>query len=375
MQLIRKYLIPAGRPVILSIIAFLYFFNLSLWAQSEPEIRSIIGERDIKKLIKADEYKTSADKLVEEASQLNMDVLLIQADPNLDEKTKAKKSGQIESQAQQKQIQASSLYEKCNEIKFTIYKQYIDAFWKTHEGEETDYLNAKMLEEQSSDHYFQAVSYRIEAKKMDDLFMRLEKLTDANNLENEALQKQITALATYYLKDDVPASKEDVTFLEIATPVEETETSAGISSDTTLLTLDNESSDTSGAEMMQQINHDQTIGQQAIETEVKQQELLPQAETRLPSGVEFRVQIAASRVPLETGKLKMIYQGEHPVEMIMEDGWHKYQLAGVPYYADAIHLLRKVNIPGAFVVAYKNGIKLKLAEAVKSAKELEETPK
>jgi hypothetical protein len=213
---LSKYAVPSGRIAILSLIFFLFVSVLSLHAQRELEIRPIIHEKDIKKLIKADEYKANADQLIEEASQLNMDVLLMQADPNLEEKVKAKKAGQIENQAQQKQIQAADLYEKSNEIKFTVYKQYIDEFWKIHEGKETDYLNAKLLEEQSSDHFFQAVSYRIEAKKVDDVNARLMKLNEANNLENEAIIKQVTALAAYYMIGDTSAVDE-------VTPVTETE--------------------------------------------------------------------------------------------------------------------------------------------------------
>lgn len=589
MQLIRKYLIPSGRPVILSLLAFLYLFEFSLRAQSESEIRSVIGDGDIKKLIKADEYKTSADKLVEEASQLNMDVLLMQADPNLDEKTKEKKAGQIESQAQQKQLQASTLYEKGNEIRFTVYKQYMDAFWKTHEGEETEYLNAKLLEEQSSDHYFQAVSYRIEAKKMNDLNMRLEKLNEANNLENEAIMKQVTALTAYYLKTEVPVSQEEVAVAELETPVtgpeDHVDDSAALAAqptlpaegdlpvevseedairvhrdfaediaeqpvtdtvelpvvnsdhlqhmavektlpegmeinqsmidsynmyiaggnfnDTTLSTgkiagitafdtdrmlqlwyeyiygrqayeseqLTAETSDTTvvaeedmpivtarpdseekteigivteenrseiipadeeviyrvqiaanrtelsqralskmyyGNKRVEMINEngwykysvgDFTTYEEAStfrkstgmsnafvvayrrgtqfasgRTEIVEetrQAFAPEGEQRLPAGILFRIQVAASRIPLNIGQLRRIYTGNYSVEMIREDGWYKYQLMGVRLYSDAIHLLKQVNTKGAFVVAYEEGVKFDLAEAVRKTKELE----
>ena len=182
----------------LFINCFLVFFAFPLHAQDETTIRSVIQEGDIKKLDKADGYKVEAEKLIEAANQLNMEVFTVQADPDLDEKAIAKKSAQLESQAQQKQIQASALYEKCNEIKFVLYKHYLDEFWKDHAGEESNFINTKLLEEQASDNYFQAISYRIEAKKMDNGFARVEKLTEANNLEIQAIQKQITALGTYH---------------------------------------------------------------------------------------------------------------------------------------------------------------------------------
>jgi hypothetical protein len=563
------------------LIAVLFFSLISLHAQSELEIRSLIREGDVKKLIKADEYKANADQLVEEASQLNMDVLLMQADPNLDEKTKAKKAGQIESQAQQKQIQASSLYEKCSEIKFTVYKQYIDEFWKTHEGEETDYLNAKLLEEQSNDHFFQAVSFRIEAKKIDDLYMRLEKLSEANNLENDALQKQVTALAAYYMKNEVttdevtPVAETETNLVEETIPAPESEMSAAalmptdnVEVDTTQTRSDltgffaeqpvpdtteaavvaeehaqivpvditlpdkmkinqsmidsynryiaggnfNDTTLSTGkiagitdfdTDRMLQLWYEYIYGQQAYETEqeiaettdsaVLAEEVTPVVSTppasdvkseigivteenrskiipadedviyrvqiaanrtelsqralskmyygqktvemvnengwykysvgdfatyeeaskfrnstgmsnafvvayrkgtqftsgitevieenrhafapggdqRLPSGIVFRIQVAASRIPLNVGQLKKIYTGDYPVEMIQEEGWYKYQFMGVRLYSDAIQLLKNVNTSGAFVVAYENGAKISLIEAVRNTTDLE----
>lgn len=333
MLYLSKYAVPSGRIVILSLISFLFVSVLSLHAQRELEIRPIINEKDVKKLIKADEYKANADQLTEEASQLSRDVLLMQADPNLDEKTKVKKAGQIEGQAQQKQIQASSLYEKCNEIKFAVYKQYINEFWETHEGAETDYLNAKLLEEQSSDHFFQALSYRIEARKMDDLYMRLEKLSEANNLENEALQKQITAIAACYLKGEMPAEQYN--------PVAAAEVLSDIA-------------DSSFAETTDLYERIDTL-----------------AAPYLPSELLFRIQVASSRIPLSIGQLKETYSGDYSVELIREDDGFNYQLMGVRLYSDAVQLLNKVNTSGAFIVAYDNGVKVTLTEAIENTEELE----
>jgi hypothetical protein len=146
-------------------------------------------------------------------------VFTVQADPGLGEKAISKKSGQLESQALQKQVQASALYEKCNEIKFSLYRQYIGDFWKDHAGEESNYINAKLIEEQASDNYFQATSYRIEAKKMDEGFAKVEKLTEANNLESQAIQKQLTALGVYHgIGESVSEETSSVESLPVVTP-------------------------------------------------------------------------------------------------------------------------------------------------------------
>jgi hypothetical protein len=513
----------------LSIILFLYF-PIKLYAQDEQSIRPIIEAGDLKKLVKADDYQKDADNLIEEASRLNMEVFTVQADPDLDEKAIQKKTGQLESQAQQKQVQASSLYEKCNEIKFTVYRQYLDEFWKDHAGEESDYLNSKLLEEQASDNYFQAASYRIEAKKMEAGFGKVEKLTEAGNLESQAIQKQLTALGDYYKigvtpTRDVPAeaiqpaatarvSAEKDTLPETTIPGQlELDTammgkynryiSSGQFTDTTLSTgeiagvtafdadhllqlwydfmygkgaleagyaLADEtdslqmgaetgptareaSTDTSNAEIG--VITDENIGRMipadeevifrvqlaANRSELSQRALsrmyygnkaveminengwykysvgdfdtyeaasefrkstglrdafvvayrkgtrfatgaapveikaptayAPGGEQRMPPGLLFRVQVAASRIPLNLKQLERIYSGKYPIEMILEEGWYKYQFMGVRLYSDALHIKQNLTTPGAFIVSYENGTKTNMAEAVKKSRELE----
>src|SRR5512133_2282552 len=119
-----------GRLPVLLITVLVFFAQPFLFAQNESAVRAIVGESDIKKLTKADAYKTQADQLIEEASRLNMEVFTVQSDPSAGEKTIVKKVKQLEEQAILKQTEAASLYAKSNEIRFTVYKQYIDEFWK-----------------------------------------------------------------------------------------------------------------------------------------------------------------------------------------------------------------------------------------------------
>jgi uncharacterized protein YpmB len=569
----RRYISFVNRLIRLAYIIFFIFSTTQLHAQDEAAIRPIIEAGDLKKLEKADSYKEDADKLIEEANKLNMDVFTVQSDPNLDEKAITKKTGQLESQAQQKQIEASALYEKCNEIKFVMYKKYLDAFWNAHAGEESNYINAKLLEEQASDNYFQATSYRIDAKKMDDAFARVEKLTEANNLENDAIQKQLTSLGIYHgigesVSEENPAQETPVqeAFEQVSPtpepPVEvtgqQTETvtitepsavtipSAVVTTDQTLpkqIEVDQDAIDrynryiTSGqlsdtslstgeiagittfdAESLLQIWYnyiygngsaktdealaaavdttqpledaqvkeqpipgqviaEQTAEQQTSEsmeigviteenkgtlipadeeviyrvqlaankTQLSQRALsrmyygdksvemineegwykysvgdfttydeanqfrkssgmskafivayrkgvrftavplseatssLPKVyaagETTMPEGLVFRIQVAASRVPLTVAQLQFIYKGNYPVEVINEEGWYKYQFMGVRLYSDAVQIIRNVTTNGAFIVAYENGVKINLAEAVKKTKELEKAVK
>jgi hypothetical protein len=511
-------------------IVLIFYVPIKLHAQDEQSIRPIIEAGDLKKLIKADEYLKDADDLIEEASRLNMEVFTVQADPNLDEKAIQKKTGQLESQAQQKQVQASGLYEKCNEIKFTVYRKYLDEFWKDHTGEESNYLNSKLLEEQASDNYFQAASYRIEAKKMEAGFAKVEKLTEAGNLELQAIQKQLTALGDYYkisatparevpaevvqptVTGRVPAEKDNIPETTIPGQVEldtammgkyNRYISSGHFSDTSLSTGEIAGVTTFDADQLLQLWYDYMYGKGALDagysladekdtlqmgaetgpaaqaaltdtsnaeigvitdenvgrmipadeevifrvqlaanrSELSQRalsrmyygnkaveminengwykysvgdfdtykeasefrkstglrdafvvayrkgtrfapgaspveitaptEYAPAGEQRMPPGLLFRIQVAASRIPLNLQQLKRIYSGKYPIEMIFEEGWYKYQFMGIRLYSDALHLKQNLTTPGAFIVAYENGTKANMADAVKKSRELE----
>jgi hypothetical protein len=59
---------------------FLLFLSLQGRAKDEAMVRSLLDERDLKKVQKADQYKEKADALNEEANQLCQQVFVVQAD-------------------------------------------------------------------------------------------------------------------------------------------------------------------------------------------------------------------------------------------------------------------------------------------------------
>ena len=180
------------------IILCSFFASQFVLAQSESDVSSILNSSDKKKIDKAEEYKNQADQLIEEANQLYMETFSVHADVSLDEKQMKKKVDQLESKAQQKQTEALELYHKGNEIKYGIYKQYMEKFWSEHEVDEDIFLNAKLIEEQSNDYYFQATTIRSKAEKLKDKKEQIQKLNDAYDLELKALEKQRAALGFYY---------------------------------------------------------------------------------------------------------------------------------------------------------------------------------
>ncbi|MBN2274979.1 MAG: hypothetical protein JXR41_10080 [Bacteroidales bacterium] len=197
-------------------------------AQNEDKIQTILETSDVKKLVKADKYIDDADRLIEEANQLYLETFSVQGDYNLDEKTKGKKVEKLEEQARGKITEASVFYQKGHEIKYGVYKTYIEKFWSDYEGDGSAYVNAKLIEEQSNDFYFQALTNRTEANKMPDGNEKIQKLNQATDLENQAIDKQITALGLYYdidleeaTAEGLPAPVDEYEPYQAETPVAE----------------------------------------------------------------------------------------------------------------------------------------------------------
>ncbi len=85
-----------------------------------------------------------------------------------------------------------------------------------------------------------------------------------------------------------------------------------------------------------------------------------------PQGqIYFRVQVAASRVPLSAQKLQSIYPGKVYYEYDPNDRMYKYlTIQKFSTYQQADCFKQKINVPGAFIVAYKNGKRVKDIQTV-----------
>jgi len=87
-----------------------------------------------------------------------------------------------------------------------------------------------------------------------------------------------------------------------------------------------------------------------------------------PDMISFRVQIAASKGSISENYLKNIYSGKVAIDIINEDGWHKYSLLAGKTFQEALDLMKQIAVPGAFIVAYHKNIKIDLPTAVKLTK-------
>lgn len=79
---------------------------------------------------------------------------------------------------------------------------------------------------------------------------------------------------------------------------------------------------------------------------------------------EFQVQIAASHKPISDNVMNGIYSGPEKINQIYEDGWYKYSIGTFQIYKTARTFRDSSQIPGAFVVAFLNGKKINIADAL-----------
>ncbi len=84
--------------------------------------------------------------------------------------------------------------------------------------------------------------------------------------------------------------------------------------------------------------------------------------------IEFSVQVAASRVRLLQEQLESIYSGTYDISIIFEEGWYKYQILAGNDLKFALDALETCGVRKAFLVAYKNGKKIKLYKALNEYK-------
>lgn len=350
---------------ILQFALLLILGSVSGYAQDESSIKPFLSSRDVAKLAKADRIRSEADRQMEEVKSMNIKIRSLQKDTSLSARQIKKQITMLQSGSWKKHVQASAAYEKSNDIKYDIYKKYLNHFWKEHEGQEANYINAKMLEEQARDNFAQATVYRRNTRHMNLGNVKVEKLTEANNLEAAAIRRQVGSLAACFGAPATVASKASTDTVATASVPEAKTQQPEVSAPEPVTVAP---APVSKAPV--------TPAPAVVTPPVIPEEktvIVPAAkDTSFGNQVLFRIQIAANKAPFTFTDLKKICSGNYPVEIVSEAGWYKYQFIGVPMFSDASRILKESAVTGAFIVAYQKGTKLNVAEAIKNNRMLEQ---
>jgi hypothetical protein len=247
---------------------------------------------------------------------------------------------EINKEAFVKLKEVSDQLQEANEIRFEINRKYIENFWKTIKALYVKELaKAKTLEIESIKFYRTAQNRRQQALLTRNYTKAYNALADAIEQELLAIQRQSRALRKY---QDWPVVYPYV-WEDNVKPYDPTIKIVVAQTDTT--------------------PSNQNV---AVNTPTQMNEIVEED----IAAITFKVQIAAHTNPIAKEELAALYKGPVKIDMIYEDGWYKYSIGA--FQDDIIQaqiLLRQCNVPKAFIVAYQNGKKLKIKEAIKLSNE------
>jgi tetratricopeptide (TPR) repeat protein len=83
-------------------------------------------------------------------------------------------------------------------------------------------------------------------------------------------------------------------------------------------------------------------------------------------GLVFHVQVGASHKPMPHAELHARYPGNMKVSQVYHDGWYKYLIGEYKLYSDAKNIRNTCGTQDAWVVVYRDGIRVPISEVIQS---------
>jgi len=290
--------------------------------------------------------RADADKLFEQAKQKMADA------DNASEKLKKKykkEAEKIEKKAIAKRVKASATLAESNKIVYNIYKKYLKKIGSN--AAEIKRNQVKAFEKDADDYYLQAKGKREKANstKM-DIAEAYKFSLAADEAEANAIAVQIQAFGIYldwYTVDDKSIKSNDATNNTNYGGVTTTDNSVA----NPYLIADNYQSpkDSVPDNANSNKNFEVYKGGDANNSSI----------SNAKKGLIFKVQIAASPVPLSIEKLRQIYPSNEILNNEMEDNLYKYSVGRFATYEQAYAYKLRMGVKGAFVIAYRDGVKIK----------------
>ena len=325
-----------------------------LFAQ-EPEY-SLYSE--IKKQLSADQQNTlsiaendikTGDKLRSQANTLHQKAqTLTQQAQNLKRRKRRKalkKAKQYEQQALNLYIESNKKYWNGNTRIYKIYKQDLNKLAQKLSGQDkTDFMQ---LVNQANNSYSKGKTAMKIGLKQKDPKLQNQYFTKGVQLAKEAVELQQQAYSLYFDKTK-PKPKPKIS--QTQTQVQKTKPAQ---TQTTTKPQQKVTQKQTQPAITQPYTQPKTVVKHTQQPAYQQP---PAYHPTQNQNVYFRVQIAASRVPLSARKLQQIYPGQVYYEYDQHDHYYKYlTIEKFATYQQADCFKQKIGVPGAFIVAYKNG--------------------
>jgi hypothetical protein len=281
---------------------------------------------EMKKFLRAQELVNQADKMLQEAKQQYQELT------DLEVKQRMSSGYDI---ALKKLFESSETCKEANNLAFSVLKQKCDAFWQqmsrgNHHASGMD--KARYYENASQNNLKQSLLRRQQVLQSDRFDYSLEAMNDAIELEKTAIRDEGRALQICsdfpveydYNWEDDPSLEEIVKLMKdpiVHEPPEDV-----------FATVDVKAS----------------------------------VDSSLLKEIIFKVQIAAHTAPITGEYLNLLYRGNTTVDMIYEEDWYKYSIGRYKTYEEAEEARIACEVKKAFVVAYQEGKKMSLQEAIQT---------
>ncbi len=289
--------------------------------QMDPGQQQVLTEAQ-SRIQKGDDLRSKSNSLFQKAESYKQQA---QSLKGLKKRKTLKQAEELEDQAIEYFINSSVQYGIANKKLYETYKQNLSKLAKDLSGNDKQQFLA--LVNKADQSYAKAKDLRrkgISSSTQEDKYKYYKQ---AEQLEKEAVELQEQAYSLYFDKKYQEPKQNNV---QKKQPVQK---------QTTTTTTANNSN------KQNQTKTNQSLPPQQYNTTPKTN-----------SNVYFRIQVAASKVPLSAQKLQSIYPGQVYYEIDDYDHMYKYlTLKKFSTYEQAKEFKQKMNVPGAFIVAYKNG--------------------
>jgi len=282
------------------------------------EIKKQMSAAEQEELTNTQEIIKEGDDLIESGEKLLLQSETYQKNAESLSGSKKKKSlksaESTKTKAYTKLVEGQVKYEEANKIIYTLYKKNLKTL-KENTQEKDKVSQIEELEQEANNYFIQATAARNKAKKQKENELIYTLAVDAEQLETDAISIQIQAYSIFYGWFE-PDENEVVENVEDNIKVEE------------------------------------------IKISETKKDSVPPVKTAEPK-IVFRIQIAASTVQLSMSKLQLIYPSSELIYADIDGEWYKYLVGNYKSYEAAYTAKSKMGVPGAFIVAYKDNIRVK----------------
>jgi len=298
-----------------------------------------------KDLAKAAEYKKTAEEQKDQINELYKKSLTVDAK---EKKKLDKEVEKIEKKMKKNEEKAADIYKKCHKKIFENYDKNLAKVRITEKNE--NQIQGKKSEDEARKVYANAQKMRDKADKTKNS-AKYKILTDAYDIEIIAIDHIIKSYG-YYLF-----------MLPVNNPEEPDKNKNKNKNEDDLFVITD-----SEAEKVKEKEKEKTENSQNKNKPKNQA-------TNVKSGssvkLTYKIQILALvKNPIPTEKLSKTCNSYQNIETTQENGWYKYLVGDFNSLAEAEAYKNSICATDAFIIAYKNGVRI----SVKEAQELEKQP-